>query len=242
MKKHIDLKEKQIATDDTGLMPYEKCMRYGVSVLTDTELLAILLRTGTKGRSVLSVCNEILNLKQPLDGLVGLMHFRTEDYLEIEGIGAVKAMQLTVVGEIARRIWHRRRFSEDLFFTSPRQVSDHYQEKLRYLDHEEIHALFLDNQNRLLREEMMSRGSVNSAALTPREIFLSALRHHAVGIILVHNHPSGDPGPSEEDIFFTKRTEEAGRLLGITLMDHVIIGDHAYYSFKEQESFGEQNE
>ena len=199
-------------------MPYEKCMALGAESLTDAELLAILLRTGTKNHSVL-------------------------EYRQVEGIGHVKAVQLSVVGEIAHRIWQRAKRVKHTVFSRPELVAEYYMEDLRYLDHEVVRILYLDYQMQLLKDKLLSTGTCCRSAISSREIFIEALSIHAACFIMVHNHPSGDPAPSEEDIQFTRELEQAARLVGIRLIDHVIIGDHRYISFREQELIsGKQEE
>ena len=209
-------------------MPYEKCMTLGAESLTDAELLAILLRTGTKNHTVLEVAEKVLSMNPEFDGLVGMMHFTPEEYRQVEGIGYVKAVQLSVVGEIAHRIWQR---------------AEYYMEDLRYLDHEVVRILYLDYQMQLLKDKLLSTGTCCRSAISSREIFIEALGLHAACFIMVHNHPSGDPAPSEEDIKFTRELEQAAQLVGVRLIDHVIIGDHRYISFREQELIsGKQEE
>ncbi len=219
-------------------MPLERFKRLGPKALSDTELLAIVLRTGTKGSSVLSVSDKILNLNPQFDGLVSLMHYDWSEFLRVSGVGEVKAIQLGCIGEIASRIWNRQKRTRHLVFSSASIVSAYYQEELRYLDHEVVKVLFLDSHQQLMKERLMAEGTCNTAAISQRDIFIEALRISAVCFIVVHNHPSGDPSPSEEDIIFTEKLYEGAELLGFSLCDHVIIGDNAYYSFREQEIIG----
>ena len=119
-------------------------------------------------------------------------------------------------------------------YDHPNLVANYYMEDMRHMEQEELHVMFLDSKNGLIREMLMSKGTVNKSLASPREIFIEALRSRAVGIILVHNHPSGDPTPSEDDYLLTMRVKEAGELVGIQLLDHVIIGDGAYSSFRKE--------
>ncbi len=215
--------------------PYEKCLAQGPGSLTDAELLAILLRTGTKQHSVLDVAERVLSMNAEFDGLVGLMHFMPAEYRGVEGIGEVKAIQLSVVGEIAHRIWQRAKRVKHTVFSQPEQVADYYMEDLRYLDHEVVRILYLDYQMQLLKDKLLSAGTCCRSAVSARDIFIEALGIRAACFIMVHNHPSGDPSPSDEDIQFTRELEQAGALVGIHLVDHVIIGDHRYISLREQE-------
>lgn len=213
--------------------PYEKALRSGIQTLSDSELLAVLLRSGTAGKDVLTLARQILNLGEEPDRLGGLMHHSYADYIACQGIGKVKAIQLLAIGELSKRIWRGRVLDRSTVFSESSVCASYYMEEMRHLEQEELRAAFLDTRLRLMREETISRGTVNASLISVREIMISALRHRAVHMILVHNHPSGDPSPSREDMEVTRRTAEAGALIGITLADHIIIGDHSYYSFKE---------
>lgn len=215
-------------------LPREKCIREGASSLTDAELLAVLLRTGTKEKSVLELSEELLSREENFDGLVALTHLDPAELRKLRGIGVSKAAELSAVGEIARRIWNRKMRVRRLSFHRGGDVYDYFKEDLRYLDHEVIHILYLDNQLQLIRDVQLSRGTCSSSAISPRDIFREALRNGGVSIIMVHNHPSGVPEPSEEDRSFTAELFRLGQCLGIPLIDHIIMGDNAYYSFKEQ--------
>ena len=213
--------------------PYEKAVRNGISVLSDTELLAVLLRTGTPSADVLTLSSEVLDLGGRGEGLSGLLHYSYEEYLSCSGIGGVKAVQLLAIGELARRIWRRNAEKRIGKFSDPGECARYYMQDLRHLEQEEIRAVFLDTRMGLIRDRVITRGTVNASLVSVREIMIEALRHRAVNLILVHNHPSGDPSPSEEDTVVTEKVAEAGELVGITLSDHIIIGDNTYYSFKE---------
>lgn len=224
-------------------MPYEKCMALGPGSLTDAELLAILLRTGTRHHSVLEVSEKVLSINPEFDGLVGMMHFTPAEYQQVEGIGRVKAIQLSVVGEIAHRIWQRAKRVKHTVFSRPEQVAEYYMEDLRYLDHEVVRVLYLDYQMQLIKDKLLSTGTCCRSAISSRDIFIEALNIRAACFIMVHNHPSGDPLPSDEDIQFTQELERAAALVGIRLIDHVVIGDNRYISFREQELIsGKQEE
>ena len=214
--------------------PYEKCQRFGCSTLSDSELLAVILRTGTAGSGSVSLAHAVL---QKMDassypGIQGLMHCSVSDLMSIHGIGKVKAIQLLCIGELAKRIGSASA-RKALSFHNPGSVAEYYMETLRHEEQERMVCMMFDSKNRLMAEQVLSKGTVNTTVITPREIFLEALRSHAVSIILVHNHPSGDPAPSKEDCFLTERIVRAGELVGIPLLDHLIIGDGAYYSFQE---------
>ena len=164
--------------------------------------------------------------------LSALHRLTYEDLRTIPGIGEVKAVKLLSLAEISRRMV-RERAASRLVFTSPSAVADYYMEQMRHLETETAVLVMLDNRMALLREEVLSLGTVNCTLLSPREIFLRAIRWGAVNILLLHNHPSGDPTPSRMDREVTERISRAGHLLGIELIDHLIIGDLCYTSLRE---------
>ncbi len=210
--------------------PYERCLKHGPECLNDAELLAVILRTGCIGESSTSLAARILMER---GGLLGLFSVSAEQLQTIKGIGKVKAVQLQCIAEISRRM--AASIHEDkIDMSMPESVADYYMEDMRHKDQEVLKLIMLDTKNRLIRDRDISKGTVNASLVSPREIFLEALRTGAVGIILMHNHPSGDPAPSLEDITVTKRVAQAGLLLGVTLMDHIIIGDRSYVSLKER--------
>ena len=215
--------------------PYEKCIREGEHVLSDSELLAVILRNGIRGSSSLSLANEILNHMQQSSypGLVGILHSSIPDLKKIHGIGTVKAVQLKCIGELAKRI-SVSAARPRLNFHDPDSIAAYYMEQLRHQEQELMLCMMLDNQNHLLGESVLSKGTVNATLITPREIFVEALKYHAVSLILVHNHPGGNPSPSRCDREITERIYQAGEMLGIHLLDHIIIGDQRYISFKEE--------
>lgn len=216
--------------------PYEKCVRLGAQALTDPELLAVLLRTGTRGSTSVSMAEEVLNLSRDKEGLLGLHQVSMTQLQSVKGIGKVKAVQIKCVGELSKRI-ARRSASKGLSLKHPQTIADYYMEQLRHEEQEQLFCMMLDTKNHLLGEEMIFKGTVNSSLVNPREIFLAALSYHAVGIILIHNHPSGDPSPSQADLDVTRRVKCAGEILGVPLLDHIIIGDCKYLSFRQQGIF-----
>lgn len=213
--------------------PYEKAAECGVESLSDAELLSVILRTGARKASARDLAEEILKMGDP-PGLSGLLHHTLPDYQEIRGIGRVKAIQLASVGELSKRIWKAARASESLSFCHPAVIADYYMEEMRHMEQEHVKLLILNTKNVLLRDVDISKGTVNASLATPREVFIEALRYRGAAIILLHNHPSGDASPSEEDCLFTRRVAEAGKLMGIPLLDHIIIGDTSYVSLKER--------
>lgn len=220
--------------------PYEKCLREGPGVLSDSELLAVILRSGTKGVNSLSLAKQILNLtkESSYPGLLGLLHLSIPDLMKVNGIGKVKAVQLKCIGELSKRM-ATTAARPQLSFHNPVTIAKYYMERLRHEEQELLICMMLDGRNHLLGEQLISKGTVNATLVTPREIYVEALRYHAVGLILVHNHPSGDPMPSQCDEEVTRRIFKAGELLGIHLLDHIIIGDQKYISFREQKMMDE---
>ena len=213
--------------------PYEKVMKTGVGSLSDAELLAVILRTGAKDASARDLAEKILKLGDP-PGLSGLLHHTLPDYKEIRGIGTVKAIQLAAVGELSRRIWKASRDADALLCSHPAVIADYFMEEMRHMEQEHLKLLILNTKNVLIKASDISKGTVNASLATPRELFIEALRYRGAAVILLHNHPSGDAEPSREDCLFTRRVEEAGKLMGIPLLDHIIIGDNSYVSLKER--------
>lgn len=212
--------------------PYEKCEKYGPSALSDAELLAIILKSGKKGKKALDTAYELLKMDEAHPGLEGLLLADYHKLRRIEGIGYVKALNLLSVCELSRRL-SRVQFHENYVFSSPQSVAEYYMPQMRCKLQEELHAMMLDSKNRLICERMLTLGTVDSSLIDPRGIYLEALHCGAVGVILVHNHPSGDPAPSREDLAATVRVSEAGKILGIPLIDHIIIGNTSFTSLRE---------
>ncbi len=213
--------------------PFEKYASFGVRALSDAELLAILLRSGCVGKNALDVAKEVLS-DEGCGGLAGLSSLDESEFQAFSGIGKVKAVQLVCLGEITRRISVAKR-SRGPHIGSPEDIAALFMEEMRHLEREELFVLMLNGRNDVIGHRCISRGTVNSSLVSPREVFLEALKMRAVSIALIHNHPSGDPSPSQEDIDITERVMKAGILLGIGLLDHVIIGDNVFLSFRKQE-------
>ena len=229
-KKHQTLKELPVSE-----RPYEKCEKNGTAMLSDAELLAVILRNGVQGANSLALANQILSLTKDTSypGLLGLLHMSLPDLMKVNGIGKVKAVQLKCIGELSKRMASavaRPRLS----FNEPITIAKYYMERLRHEEQEVLIVMLLDGKNHFLGEQMLSKGTVGATLITPREVFVEALKFHAVSLILVHNHPSGDPSPSECDVEITERIYRSGELIGVKLLDHVVIGDQRYISFKEQ--------
>ena len=212
--------------------PYEKVEQEGVEKLSDKELLTVLIRTGTIKERADQVALRILDSCGE-DGLQALWNTDMEELKRIPGIGRVKAIQMVCVCELARRMARGKR----LFGTtisSPEDIVSYYNVQLKYQQKECLILVVLDSKNRILTEEILSVGSIHASIADPREIFLKALKKNGVSIILLHNHPSGDPTPSRDDILTTERIAKAGELLGIRLNDHIIIGQNSYISLQAE--------
>ncbi|MDO4522881.1 MAG: DNA repair protein RadC [Eubacteriales bacterium] len=218
--------------------PYEKCLLFGAGYLSDAELLAVILRTGARGVSSVDLARKILK-KTGADGsLLGLPKMGIDELCRIPGIGKVKAVQIKCIVELSRRI-AKATAGEGHTFEDAQAIASYYMEDFRHCHQEQVLLLMFNTKCRLLHEEIISKGTVNRSSVSPREIFLAALEHHAVYIILLHNHPSGDPTPSREDIAFTQEVAAAGFMLGIELMDHIVLGDQRYVSLREEGILGQ---
>lgn len=211
--------------------PYEKCLRYGAAALTDAELLAVLLRSGTKGESVLELSRRLLyrDKDEPEKSFIHLQEWTKEELLKIHGIGNVKAIQILCLCELSKRMSQMAARS-GLDFSNPDTIAKYYMEEMRHLKQEVTKLVLLNTRCKLIRDLTLTCGTVNMSLISPREVFVEALKSDAVNMILLHNHPSGDPSPSKEDIQITRRIHEVGRMVGIELLDHIIIGDNEYCS------------
>lgn len=216
--------------------PYEKCLQYGAANLTDIELLAILLRSGTKGENSLMLARRLLYLNQQQEGILNIQKLTYDALIQTKGIGQVKAVQILAICELAKRM-AKATAVKGLSFQNPASIADYYMEDLRHQKQEIMKLLMLNTKAKLLGETNISKGTVNASLVSPRELFIEALQKNAVSIILLHNHPSGDPAPSREDILITKRIKEAGALIGVELLDHIIIGNNCYTSLAEEGLF-----
>ena len=214
--------------------PYEKCERYGVNALSDAELLAVILRTGTHQRRVGELSLAVLGMCGADRSIGHLSNLSLEELKRIDGIGRVKAITLLCLCEFSKRMW-RQKFERQISLSKSSEAAGYYMEELRYSDIENVYVMMLNTKNVMISDFHMTMGTVDSAPVSAREILQKALLSGAVNIILVHNHPSGDPTPSREDIGVTEKLREACALIGITLLDSIIIGDGVYFSFKERE-------
>ena len=213
--------------------PRERLLKFGASALSNAELLAILIRTGTKSESALGLAYRLLAHEQ---GLRFLTNTTVEELGAIHGIGIAKAAQLKAAVEVGKRIALTQE-GQDNFVKEPGAAAALLMEDMRSLKKEHMKAILLNTKCSVISIEEISIGSLNSSLVHPREVFIPAIKKSSASIILAHNHPSGDPTPSSDDIHVTKRIFEAGKLIGIELVDHIIIGDGKYISLKEKNLF-----
>ncbi|PQP80049.1 hypothetical protein C0Q44_29530 [Paenibacillus sp. PCH8] len=210
--------------------PRERMMEYGAGALSHAELLAILLRTGTRQESAVHMAQRMLT---QAGGIRPLMDLSLEELTAMKGIGNAKAVQLKASIELGHRI-ARSRLTPSTSIRTPHDAADILMEQMRYLQKEHFVCLFLNSKNHIIAQETLSMGSLNASIVHPREVFRAAIKCSSASIVCAHNHPSGDPTPSPEDIQITKRLIEAGTIVGIDVLDHIIIGDGTYVSLKEK--------
>lgn len=210
--------------------PRERIHKQGVSQLSNAELIAAIIGTGSSQKSVLSLSSDVI--EHLPEGLKSLAEFSIDELIKIDGIGNSKACQIIASVELGKRVYYgsQERLSK---IASPEDVSALLMAELRYKKQEHFVVLILDTKNQVTAIETITIGTLNASLVHPREVFCRAIRKSANGIILVHNHPSGDPQPSREDQLLTERLNESGKIIGISILDHVILGDGKYYSFKE---------
>lgn len=219
--------------------PYERFLRFGPECLTEAELLAIIIRTGTKEKDALQLAEEVLQLaRYPREGLLGLYEVKLEELEKIKGIGEVKAVKLKCLAELSMRM-SAATAKEGICVKSAGQAAGLFMERLRHRETECVFLICMDAKCRILREKKLSEGSVRNSLISPREIFMEALNAKAVNILLIHNHPSGDPTPSAMDKEITAHIREMGAKMDIPLLDHIVIGDNRYISFREASWFTE---
>ncbi|ERJ79738.1 putative DNA repair protein RadC [Peptostreptococcaceae bacterium oral taxon 113 str. W5053] len=210
--------------------PREKLIRYGASSLSDSELLAILVRFGTEKADVLTLSAQML---EKSGGLHYLADYSYEELCEFDGIKSGKATILLAAMEMANRVHFRRR-KKNISITNPDVIFNTYGYIFTDKPQEEFWVLLLDTKNNVFYEEQISVGTLNASLVHPRDVFRLAVKRSAKSIVLMHNHPSGDPEPSREDLLLTKRLLEAGDLLGIPVLDHIVFGRKRYFSFKKE--------
>lgn len=210
------------------IRPRERLLKEGAGNLSEVELLAIILRTGSREATALELASLIMvrfkSLRLLLDATV-------EELSEIKGVGLAKASQVKAALELARRLMQFSELPRPVI-KSPEDAAGLVMEEMRHLDREHFRALLLNTKNQVIGTDRVSVGTLNSSAVHPRELFRNAIKRSAASVILVHNHPSGDPTPSREDLDITARISEAGRIIGIEVLDHIIIGDNRFTSLK----------
>jgi DNA repair protein RadC len=210
--------------------PRERFVQNGPQSLSNHELLALLLGTGSREESVLQLANRML---AQFEGLRLLKDATLEELTEIKGIGMAKAINVLAAVEIGRRIANHT-LEERYVIRSPEDGAKYLMNDMRFLSQEHFVCLYLNTKNQIIHRQTIFIGSLNASIVHPREVYKEAVRRSAASLICVHNHPSGDPTPSREDIEVTKRLSEAGKIVGIELLDHLIIGENKYVSLKEK--------
>ena len=210
--------------------PRERFVQNGPESLSNHELIAILLRTGTKDESVLQLANRLLT---QFEGLRLLKDASLDEITAIKGIGSAKAIQVLAAVEIGRRI-SKLTYDDRYIIRSPEDGANYVMHEMRFLSQEHFVCLYLNTKNQVLHKQTIFIGSLNASIVHPREVFKEAFRRSAASIICIHNHPSGDPTPSREDIEVTKRLAESGKIIGIDVLDHLIIGENKFVSLKEK--------
>jgi len=216
--------------------PYEKLEVYGSEILSNAELLAIIIKSGTKDESSVSVAQKILKLNNiEKDGdLRNLQDVSINELMKIKGIGKIKAIQLKAVGELAKRISKPIHINK-IRITNSKDVANLIMPELRYEKREKVKLIILNNKNIVLKIVEVAMGGTNFAYLEPKEVLVEAIKLQAPRIILIHNHPSGDPTPSKGDFLVTDRLYESATIMGIELLDHIVIGDGKYESILRKE-------
>lgn len=210
--------------------PYEKLEMYGAHTLSNAELLAIIIKSGTKGESSLGTAQKILSMKNKnSDSLRFIQDMSTQEFMKIKGIGKVKAIQLKAVCEFAKRL-SRPIEVPQVQINRPEDIANLLMDELKYEKREMVKVILLNIKNVVIKIVGICLGSDNSAILKPRDALVEAVKIGAPKIVLVHNHPSGDPTPSEADIEFTDRLGQAASIMGIELLDHIIVGDCKFES------------
>jgi DNA repair protein RadC len=231
MNEEKKLTVKELPLDDR---PREKLLLRGAQSLSDAELVAILLRTGKKGKSVIEIARELINS----EGNLAMLATKTVDSLQkISGIGKDKAATLAAAFELSRRILSQPKWFSNKKITSPQDVAEIFIPILRDDNKEKFIVVCLNSANKIIKHEVISVGNLNSSVVHPREVFKVAIDNSSASIILIHNHPSGNPEPSNEDMRITKKIVETGKVMDIPVFDHLIIAGETYTSFIEKRLF-----
>lgn len=211
--------------------PKEKLLTYGADTLNNSELLAIILRTGTRTENVIDLSERLL---KEMDGLDGILDASVGDITSIKGIKSGKASQILALAELFKRFKTLRSGKREIRISSPSDLVDVLEGEMSCLNQEVLKVVLLNTKNCIIGVKDIFKGSLNSSIVHPREIFKAAINKNSASIIICHNHPSGDPAPSKEDINITLRIKECGSIIGIHLLDHIIIGKNKYISLKEE--------
>lgn len=211
--------------------PREKLYSHGPSALSNEELLAIIIRTGNKKDSAIDLARKILSRDNR--GLVYLRDTTLQELMETKGVGECKAAQILAAIELGKRLNYKEALNK-VKINEPSTIANLYMDEMRYLQKEHFRIVLLDTKNQIIVTEEISVGTLNASIVHPRDVFKAAIKRNSNAIILIHNHPSGDPTPSNEDMNITNRLIDAGNLIGIKVLDHIIIGDNRYVSFKEK--------
>jgi len=231
MKEDKKFTVKELPFDDR---PREKLLLRGAQSLSDAELVAILLRTGKKGKSVIEIARDLISS----EGNLAMLATKTVDSLQkISGIGKDKAATIAAAFELSRRILSQPKWFSNRKITSPQDVAEIFIPILRDDNKEKFIVVCLNSANKIIKHETISVGNLNSSVVHPREIFKVAIDNSSASIILIHNHPSGNPEPSNEDIRITKKIVETGKIMDIPVFDHLIIAGETYASFVEKRLF-----
>lgn len=226
------MKDKNLTIKDIPPQdrPRERLIKYGPEALSNAELVALIIRTGTKDENALMISNRILSQNK---GLEFISDSTVQELSNINGIGYAKAAQIKAAVELGKRLKNYKR-DNITKVNCPLDAAELVMEEMRHLRKEHLRVIFLNTKNIVIDIKDISMGSLNSSIVHPREIFSEAIRKSSASIIVCHNHPSGDPTQSQEDINITKRLYEVGKIIGIELLDHIIIGDNCYVSLKEK--------
>ena len=214
----------------SGERPRERLLHFGAGALSNTELLAIILRSGTRDENVVRFAQRILT---KFGGLPGLARANTTQLTNEKGLGPAKVAQLKAALELGRRLLAVSH-DERVQVRSPADAANMVMSEMSLLEQEELRVMLLDTKNHILATETLYRGSLNTSLIRVGEVFREAIRANCNSLIVVHNHPSGDPSPSPEDVAVTKQMVEAGKLLDVEVLDHLIIGGHRFVSLKER--------
>ena len=223
-------KNKTIKELPASERPYEKFLSLGASGLSDADLLAIIIKTGTKDKSAVDIAQEMLSGRH--GNLLNLYEMSYDELIQVSGIGQIKAIQLKAVAELSMRISKAKR-ARSIRMNTPVTIADYYTEQMRHLQQEVVICAYFDVKSRFLGDKFISKGSLSSSVVDISSVMRTALEKNASKIVLLHNHPSGDCTPSKDDIAVTDRLAEGSRIFSIELCDHIIIGDNEYYSFYE---------